>query len=159
MRTPMISNNALTLAGWLALCFLASAGAVFVSVDGWYETLRKPAWNPPAWLFAPAWTTLYIMMGVAAWLVWLEGGWAAQRLPLSLFLLQWALNALWTPLFFAMHLPGLAFVEILFLWLAIAATLVTFWHVRPLAGLLLVPYLGWVTFAAILNFTIWQMNR
>jgi len=144
--------------GWLALCFAASITGVFVSTTGWYAGLHKPAWNPPAWVFGPAWTLLYVLMAVAAWLVWREGGWKRQRLPLGLFLLQWLLNALWTPLFFGLHRSGLAFVEIIFLWLVLAATLRLFWQVRKAAGVLLVPYLAWVTFAAMLNFTIWRFN-
>ena len=151
-------SQALALFGWLALCFAAAATAVFVSTDGWYAGLQKPSWNPPSWLFGPAWTTLYILMAVAAWLVWREGGWKAQGRALRLFLLQWFLNALWTPLFFGLHRPGLAFAEIILLWLAIAATLWSFWRVRKLAGLLLVPYLAGVTFASVLNFTIWRLN-
>lgn len=151
-------RQALALLGWLALCFAASASAVFVSTGDWYASLNKPPWNPPVWVFGPAWTLLYILMAVAAWLVWREGGWQAQGRALRLFLLQWFLNALWTPLFFGLHRPGLAFAEIIALWLAIAATLWSFWSVRKLAGVLLVPYLAWVGFAAVLNFTIWRLN-
>ncbi|NOT58574.1 MAG: tryptophan-rich sensory protein [Deltaproteobacteria bacterium] len=146
------------LIAWLALCFAASSTAVFVSVDGWYAGLLKPSWNPPAWLFGPVWTLLYAMMAVAAWLVWREGGWREQARALRLFLLQWLLNALWTPLFFGLHRPGLAFAEIILLWLALVATLVSFWRVRKQAGVLLMPYLAWVSFAAALNFTIWRLN-
>lgn len=150
--------QALALAGWLALCFAAAATGVFVSTGDWYAALHKPSWNPPPWVFGPAWTFLYITMAVAAWLVWREGGWKAQRRALGLFIVQWFLNALWTPLFFGAHLPGVAFGEIVLLWLAIAATLVAFWRVKKAAGLLLVPYLAWVSFAAALNFTIWRLN-
>jgi tryptophan-rich sensory protein len=101
---------------------------------------------------------LYALMAVAAWLVWREGGWKVQRLALGLFLLQWLLNALWTPLIFGMHRSGLAVAEIILLWLALAATLRSFWRVRRVAGVLLVPYLAWVTFAAALNFAIWRLN-
>jgi tryptophan-rich sensory protein len=143
---------------WLALCFAASASAVFVSTGGWYAELHKPTWNPPAWVFSPAWTLLYILMATAAWLVWREGGWKAQGRALSLFLVQWLLNALWTPLFFGMHQTGLAFAEIVLLWVMIVLTLNAFWKVKPSAGLLMLPYLAWVTYAAALNFTIWRMN-
>ena len=144
--------------GWLALCFAAAGTPVFVSTGGWYVSLHKPWWNPPGWLFGPAWTLLYVLMAVAAWLVWREGGWKAQGRALGLFLVQWLLNKLWTPLFFGLHRPDLAFAEIILLWLAIAATLAAFWRVRKIAGVLLVPYLAWVSFAAVLNFTIWRMN-
>ena len=155
---PSVGRSIIALIGWLVLCFAAAGTAVFVSTDGWYAALQKPSWNPPAWLFGPAWTLLYITMAVAAWLVWREGGWKAQWRTLGLFLLQWLLNALWTPLFFGLHHPGLAFAEIILLWLAIAATLVSFWRVRQVAGVLLAPYLAWVSFAAALNFTIWRLN-
>ena len=97
-------------------------------------------------------------MAVAAWLVWCKGGWKTQQRPLRLFLLQLLLNALWTPLFFGMHQLATAFAEIIILWLALAATLISFWGVRKIAGVLLVPYLAWVSFAAALNFAIWQLN-
>ncbi|MGL5019388.1 MAG: TspO/MBR family protein [Luteolibacter sp.] len=146
------------LLGWLALCFTAAGTAVFVSTNGWYAGINKPAWNPPAWIFGPAWTFLYITMAVAAWLVWREGGWRTQGKALGLFILQWALNALWTPLFFGFHRPGSALIDILALWFVILATLIAFWRVRRAAGVLLLPYLAWVTFATALNFTIWRMN-
>ncbi len=98
-------------------------------------------------------------MALAAWLVWREGGWRVQARALGLFLVQWLLNALWTPLFFGLHQPGFAFAEIMLLWLALSATCVRFWRIRRLAGVLLVPYLAWVSFAAFLNFTLWQLNR
>ena len=158
--TPIsVSRQTLALAGWLVLCFAAATSAVFVSVDGWYVTLNKPSWNPPSWLFGPVWTLLYIMMAIAAWLVWRKGGWALQRWPLSLFVIQWLLNAIWTPLFFGMHLIGLALVDIVLLWIAIVATLAAFWRVSKPAAWLLVPYLMWVSFATALNFAIWQLNR
>jgi len=155
---PAAGRQVIALAAWLLFCFVAAGTAVFVSTDGWYAALHKPAWNPPAWIFGPAWSLLYALMAVAAWLVWREGGWKAQGRTLGLFLLQWLLNALWTPLFFVLHRPGIAFAEIVLLWLVLAATLVSFWRVRHVAGILLVPYLAWVSFAAALNFTIWRMN-
>jgi len=155
---PSTGRQTLVLAGWLALCFAAACGAVFVSNDGSYADLQKPSWNPPAWVFGPAWSLLYILMAVAAWLVWREGGWKAHGWALGLFLLQWLLNALWIPLFFGLHRPGLAFAEITMLWLVIAATVASFWRVREVAGALLAPYLVWVSFAAALNFTVWRLN-
>ena len=150
--------NALALVGWLALTFCAAATGAMVSTSGWYATLVKPSWNPPGWLFGPVWTVLYIMMAVAAWLVWLRGGWKAQRNALSFYMAQWALNMLWTPLFFGFQYPGLAFAEVIVLALAVLATLISFWKVRTLAGVLLIPYMLWVGFAATLNFTIWRLN-
>lgn len=148
----------LGLIGWLVLAFSAVATAAFVNTGGWYAELAKPMWNPPNWVFGPVWTSLYTMMAVAAWLVWLQGGWEAQRRPITLYLVQWALNALWTPLFFGLHLPGLALVEIVVLVFLIVVTATLFWRVKPVAGLLLVPYAAWTLFAATLNFTIWRMN-
>jgi len=153
-----VIGHPLALIGWLVLTFLASATGVFVSTGGWYAGLVKPSWNPPGWAFGPVWTLLYTMMAVAAWLVWREGGWKAQRRALGLYSAQWALNALWTPIFFGLHQPGWAFVEILVLDLALAATVIAFWHVKRSAGLLLAPYGLWVTFATALNFTIWRLN-
>jgi len=97
-------------------------------------------------------------MGIAAWLVWRTGGFRASRSALTLFLVQLAVNALWSWLFFAWHRGGLAFADIVLLWLLIVATIVSFWRVRPLAGALLIPYLLWVSFAAALNFSVWQLN-
>lgn len=146
------------LAGWVLLCFAAaSMGALFPPGE-WYSALKKPSWNPPAWIFGPVWTSLYIMMGIAAWSVWKQGGVAAQRLPLTVFMVQLALNAAWTPLFFGLHWIGAAFAEMIVLWLAIAATIALFRPVNRAAAWLLVPYHAWVSFAAALNFTLWRLN-
>lgn len=151
-------RNGLALAGWLLLCFAAaSLGALFMPGE-WYASLAKPAWNPPGWLFGPVWTVLYAMMAVSAWLVWRQGGWRLQRKPLLFFVAQLALNAGWTPLFFGLHRPGLAFVEIILLWLVLAWTITTFWREHRTAAWLLVPYLAWVSFAAVLNGTLWWLN-
>jgi translocator protein len=148
----------LSLAGWMLLSVAAaSMGGLFMPGD-WYAALKKPSWNPPAWIFGPVWTALYAMMGMAAWLVWKQGGFAAQRRPLTAFLVQLALNAAWTPLFFGLHWTGLAFAEIVLLWLAIAATIALFRPVNLAAAWLLAPYLAWVSFAAALNFTLWRLN-
>jgi translocator protein len=153
-----LRSNVLPLAGWLVICFAAaSLGALFMPGE-WYAALRKPSWNPPAWIFGPVWSALYAMMGVAAWLVWKQGGFTTQRRPLSLFFLQLALNAAWTPLFFGLHWLGAALGEITCLWLAIAATLAAFRRVSRPASWLLAPYLAWVSFAALLNFTLWRLN-
>ena len=114
--------------------------------------------NPPSWVFGPVWTLLYCMMAVAAWLVWRRGGWPAQKKPLGLYLVQWALNALWTPLFFGLQRPGLALADIVALDVVALATLISFWRVKRAAGLLLTPYALWVAFATALNFAIWRLN-
>ena len=146
----------------LAAVFAAAGGASHFtarSVAEWYPALAKPAWTPPNAVFAPVWTALYFLMALVAWLVWRKaGGLAAARLPLALFAVQLALNAAWSILFFGLRMPGLAFGELVLLWLAIVATLAAFWRVLPAAGLLLAPYLAWVTFAGALNFAIWRLN-
>jgi translocator protein len=149
----------LALILWLALSFAVAALGSWFTPGEWYATLEKPSWNPPSWVFGPVWTLLYVMMAIAAWLVWKCGGFSRQRVALTLYLVQLFFNALWSPLFFGLRNPGLAFVDITLLWLALLATLVAFWKVRPLAGALLIPYLLWVTFATVLNFSIWQLNR
>jgi translocator protein len=155
---PDRRRSALACVGWLALSFgVAAFGGLFMPGE-WYAGLRKPAWNPPGWLFGPVWTALYTMMAVAAWLVWKRGGFAAQRRPLTIFLVQLTLNAAWTPLFFGLHWTGVAFAEIVLLWLAIAATAAAFRPVCRAAAWLLVPYLAWVSLAAMLNFTLWRLN-
>lgn len=158
MESRPIGLQLLGLACWLALCFAAASLGAFFPPGEWYGALKKPAWNPPGWVFGPVWSALYAMMGVAAWLVWRQGGWGGQRRPLLFFLAQLGLNALWTPLFFGLHRPGVAFVEIVLLWLAIAATLVAFLPVSRVAAWLLAPYLAWVGFATVLNFTLWRLN-
>lgn len=151
-------RSTLGLLGWVGLCFAAaSTGALFPPGE-WYVGLTKPSWNPPAWVFAPVWTTLYLMMAVAAWRIWKRGGFGAQRRLLVLFLLQLALNAAWTPLFFGLRRPGLALLEIVFLGLALAATIVAFRPVDRIAAWLLGPYLAWVCFATVLNGALWRLN-
>lgn len=145
----------------LVLCFgAAGIGGAVTSpqIGNWYATLSKPSWNPPNWVFGPVWSVLYLCMAVAAWLVWRQKGLAGAGGPLTLFGVQLALNTLWSCLFFGLHSPGVAFAEIILLWVAIVATTIAFWRRSVPAGLLFVPYLVWVTFAALLNFTLWNMN-
>jgi translocator protein len=158
VSNPQTSRRHLALLGWVLLCFAAASFGGLFMPGQWYATLKKPPWNPPGWIFGPVWTALYAMMAAAAWLVWKRGGFAAQRRPLTLFLVQLALNAAWTPLFFGLRRPDLAFAEIVLLWLTIAATVAAFRPVSRPAAWLLVPYLAWVSFAAVLNFTLWQLN-
>lgn len=124
----------------------------------WYDGLQKPSFTPPNSAFAPVWTALYILIAVAAWLVWRRVGLLAAGLPLGLFLLQIILNAAWSWIFFGLHKPGAAFVELVFLWLLIVATTASFWRVLPIAGILMLPYLLWVGFAVALNLSIWKLN-
>jgi len=146
---------------WIALSLLAGViGSLFTahSVTTWYVALAKPSWTPPSWLFGPVWTVLYLLMGLAAWLVWRKGGFAAATAPLALFLVQLALNATWSVLFFGLRRPGLAFGEIVLLWCFILATTIAFWSRRAAAAYLMLPYLGWVSFALALNLSIWRLN-
>ena len=148
------------LAGWLGLTLAAGAVGAIASAEAreFYALLEQPAWAPPGWIFGPVWTSLYLMMGFAAWWVWRAQAVGSGRAALSLFLLQLAANALWSWLFFAWKQGAWAFVEILVLWTMIGATTVLFGRVRRLAGWLMVPYLGWVTFAAFLCYAVWKMN-
>ena len=154
------ASRALALGLFFLACFLAAGlGSLFTmgSLGSWYAGLAKPSWNPPNWIFGPVWTALYAMMAVAGWLVWRRGG-SQSRIALRWFAIQLALNVGWSAVFFGLQLPGLAFLEIQVLWVAIAATLVTSWKVSRAAGILLAPYLLWVSFATILNFAIWRLN-
>jgi benzodiazapine receptor len=148
------------LAAWLVVTFVAAAigAAASVNAGPFYAQLVRPAWAPPGWLFGPVWTALYLAMGVAAWLVWRAAGFRTARAALTLFLIQLALNALWSWLFFGWQRGALAFADILLLWVLIVATVIAFRRVQPLAGWLLVPYLLWVSFAAVLNHAVWQLN-
>ena len=148
------------LAGWLLLCLAAAAVGALASMQAveFYGQLAQPSWAPPSSLFGPVWSVLYALMGIAAWLVWREGGWRARRGVLALFVIQLAINALWSWLFFGWHRGALAFADVVLLWLLIGATARGFWRVRVLAGALLLPYLGWVSFAAALNFAVWHLN-
>ena len=166
-RHPREERQVNQLNPWLGLlisvviCLAAAALGAFATtpeIDGWYQTLAKPSWNPPASIFGPVWTTLYLMMAVAAWLVWKQGGLPGARVALILFGIQLVLNVAWSWIFFRFHQPGWAFAEMLVLWLAIIATTFAFFRCSTAAGWLMTPYLAWVSFAAFLNFTIWRLN-
>lgn len=155
------SRGVIGLAVAIFICFgAAGLGSLFTtpSTGGWYLTLRKPAWTPPNWVFGPVWSLLYLSMAAAAWLVWRKSGMSGARLALVLFAVQLLFNVSWSAIFFSAHMPGLAFAEIVLLWLMILATIVSFWPVSRTAGWLLVPYLLWVAFAAALNYSIWRLN-
>jgi tryptophan-rich sensory protein len=154
----MAGRELVGLLAWILVSFVpAVVGGRFLPGE-WYRALDKPPWTPPGWVFGPAWTALYLSMGVAAWLVWRERLGPRALVPLALFGAQLVLNGLWSWLFFGLRRPGLALADIGALWLAIAATVVAFWGVRPLAGALLLPYLAWVSFATALNADIWRRN-
>jgi benzodiazapine receptor len=142
----------------LVLTFgVAYVGSRF-PVDEWYTTLTKPSWNPPNWLFGPVWSALYLLMAISVWLVWKEEGLLGAILPLCIFLLQLVLNATWSWLFFGLHEPLYALFEILVLWAAILVNIILFWRINPISGALLLPYLLWVSFASVLNYTLWRLN-
>lgn len=146
---------------FLALCFAVSGmGAIFTSrsVSEWYPVLQKPSWNPPAWVFGPVWTVLYLMMAIAAWMVWRRRGFREGAAALLIFAFQLALNAAWSPLFFGLRNPLAGLLDIIPLWAAILATIAAFRKISPLAAALLIPYWLWVSFATALNFMIWRLN-
>jgi tryptophan-rich sensory protein len=150
--------QALGLLAWLVAAFAAGAIGAIASVDAasFYAQLSQPTWAPPAWVFGPVWSTLYALMGIAAWLVWRSPNRSAYAL--GLFGAQLVANALWSWLFFAWHRGALAAVEVLVLLALIVATTAAFWRTRRLAALLLIPYLVWVSFAAALTWAIWRAN-
>ncbi len=155
LATPSL---ALVVIWVLAALAAGAVGGLASQPDEWYAALTKPSWNPPSWVFGPVWTTLYVMMGVAAALAWPGRATRAGRVGFLLFGLQLALNALWSWIFFRWHRLDLAFVELTVLWVTILGTMIAFRWIRPLAGFLLLPYLAWVTFAGVLNFTIARLN-
>lgn len=160
--TQMSGSAILKLVASVLFCQAAGvlgALATRPSIPGWYQGLTKPVFTPPNWLFGPAWITLYVLMGIALFLVWRQGlGWAGVKTALALFMIQLALNALWSWLFFGWHQLGLAFAGIVLLWIFILLTMIKFFSISRPAGWLLVPYLLWVTFASALNFSIWRLN-
>jgi benzodiazapine receptor len=160
MPKVSLSRQIIGLLGWLALSFAAAAiGAVASAGAGaFYEQLVRPGWAPPGWLFAPVWTVLYALLGIAAWLVWRVDGFKEGRTALALFIVQLGANALWTWVFFVWHQGALAFAEIMLLWGLIVATAASFRRLDALAAVLLLPYLAWVTFASALTFSTWRLN-
>ena len=147
----------------LVVTFSAPVVSSFVMEPGgsdWYANLNKPFFNPPGWVFGPVWTVLYILMAVSAGLVWQKGlAERKVRAAMGLYLAQLILNAIWTPLFFGLEMPLPAFIDIVLLWAAIVFTILAFLRVSKIAGVLMVPYLVWTTFAAVLNFSLWYLNR
>jgi tryptophan-rich sensory protein len=155
----MLRNQWLVLAGFILVCLVTGGLGGWVtaqSVTDWYPTLVKPSWNPPNWIFGPVWTALYLMMAVAAWLVWRSDG--NIRAAMILFFSQLALNFAWSFLFFGARSPWLGLMDIAMLWLALVITVIVFFQKSAAAGLLMLPYLVWVSFAAILNLAIWRLN-
>lgn len=153
-------RQATALVFWLLLCYAAASlgGLASVKAASFFLDLQRPPWAPPAWLFGPVWSALYTLMGVSAWLVWRARGFSGARTALALFIGQLGVNALWTWLFFVWHQGGLAFAEIILLWLLILVVTIMFSRTSRLAAALLLPYLAWVTFAGVLTYSLWRLN-
>jgi tryptophan-rich sensory protein len=147
----------------VSVCLLTGLVGSFSTMDSvktWYAGLSKPSFNPPDWAFGVVWPVLYVMMGVAAWLIWKKGTGSKQaKVALCLFLVQLVLNGIWTPIFFGLHMMGLALAEIILLWMAILVTIIYFWKISKAAACLLIPYILWVSFAIALNAALWHLNR
>lgn len=160
MNSRSITQQFTGLVAWLALAFVAAAIGAVASVQAasFYSQLVRPSWAPPPGVFGPVWSILYALMGVAAWLVWRQPKEERRALPIALFVAQLVVNALWSWLFFAWHLGAWAFADVLFLLALIAATIIAFWRVRALAGILLLPYFAWVSFASALTWSVWHSN-
>lgn len=156
-------NNTFKLIIAIAIPLLIGSASAFFTVTGlgsWYETINKPSWNPPNYIFGPVWTTLYILMGISLFLVWRSAtDVSTKRNAIILFAIQLVLNFFWSFIFFDQQLTGTAFAEIIFMWLFILLTIFAFARISKLAAWLLVPYISWVSFAAVLNYTIWQLNK
>lgn len=162
MDNPPRDLDALTLTAGLAgfvllVAVVASAGAMFKPGD-WYEALAKPPWTPPNWVFPVAWTLLYLMIAIAGWQIWREAGFGGACLAFLLYFVQLVLNAAWSWMFFGLHRVDLAMIDVTVLWIIVLANTIAFFMVQPGAAILLIPYLIWITYAAALNFAIWQMN-
>lgn len=152
------TKNLIALPVWILICSLAGIFGAQFDPGSWYELLQKPVWTPPNWVFPVVWPILYLLMGVSAWRLWKVNGLSHYQTEFTWFFVQLVLNALWSWIFFGMHLIATGLAEILLLWVSIIFTMFLFWNRDQLAGLLLVPYLLWVSYASALNFAIWQLN-
>lgn len=164
MPAPRLGQRSQDLFGLLAwaiivLAIAATAAIASAPAPVLYAQLIKPSWAPAAWMFGPVWSVLYPVIAVAAWLVWLRRDRPGARLALWLFMIQLVLNGTWAWIFFHWQRGALSYFEMVLFWLAIAATMIAFHRVRPLAAWLLVPYLLWASYATALTYTIWQQNR
>lgn len=144
---------------FLGLNFLAASSGAIFRAGPWYESLLKPRWRPPGFLFGPVWMILFLMIATSGWLAWRAAGPGEAVLPMAIYGVHLVLNALWSAVFFGLRRPGLALVEMAALWLSIVATMVVFAPLTATAAWLLVPYLGWVSFAFVLNASIWRLNK
>ena len=153
-----MNKNIVSLLVFLAAVILTGMFGSAFPPGEWYAGMVKPSWNPPDWLFGPVWTLLYLLMAVAAWRVWLRAAGSVRRGAIVWWVIQLVLNGLWSWLFFGLHRIGWALAELGLLWVAILFTFIAFRSIDRLAGLLLLPYLAWVSFAAVLNFSLWSLN-
>lgn len=146
------------LFGWIVLCSLAGIFGAQFEPGAWYESLQKPSWTPPNWVFPVVWPILYLMMGVSAWLIWKMKEVSIGDTEFRWFYLQLLLNAIWSWIFFGRQMISTALADIFLLWIAILFTILLFWNRNRSAGLLLIPYLLWISYASALNLAIWQLN-
>lgn len=151
-------NHYVALAFFIVVCFAVAATGGLFPPDEWFASLNRPGFAPPNWLFGPVWTVLYLMIAVSGWMVWKSPAAVSKTAAFMAFVFQLLLNAAWSAIFFGLHNPGWALVEIGFLWLAILWTIVLFRRHSRTASMLLVPYLAWVSFAAVLNYGFWSLN-
>jgi translocator protein len=161
LQLTFMNNTTRLIISIVCTVCLGLLGGIFTApqIQGWFLHLNKPSWNPPNWLFAPVWTTLYVLMGIAFYLVWkTKAGEDTKRWAIIIFIVQFALNVLWSFIFFKEHRMGWAFADIVILWMAIVCSIIGFSRIHTTAAWLLVPYICWVSFAAVLNYAIWQMN-
>ena len=157
LNVPRAAVAALVV--FLGIAFIPALIGTAFPPDAWYEALAKPSWNPSPWLFGPVWAVLYTLIGYAGYLAWSSSVANQRYAAFSIYAIQLLLNALWTPLFFGYHSPRWALVSIIAQWLVIVLNIVAFYRIKPAAGLLLAPVLLWVTFALLLNTSIWMLNR
>ena len=153
-------NKIIKLLASILLCLIVGLGGsifTFKEIPGWYAGLQKPFFSPPNWIFGPVWTTLYILMGIAFYLIWIKG--KKNKKAMIIFGWQLAANFLWSMLFFGMHSPALALVDIVALWTLIYLTIKEFSKISKFSAYLLYPYLAWVSFASLLNAAVWWLNR
>jgi len=158
----MDKNKILKLIAAILVCEIAGGiGSLFTapSIPTWYASIQKPAFNPPNWIFAPVWTTLFLLMGISLYLIWEKGLEKKEvKMAFSVFGIQLALNVIWSILFFGLQSPFFAFVEIVLLWIAILVNIIFFYRISKWAGILLIPYIMWVSVAAFLNYSVWVLN-
>lgn len=152
------AKKILGLVGWILLCSLAGIFGAQFEPGTWYQLLQKPVWTPPNWIFPVVWPILYILMGIAVWLLWKMKDSSLWQTEFTWFFVQLVLNALWSWIFFGMHMIGTGLAEILLLWISILFTTLLFWKRNRTAGILMIPYLVWVSYASALNFAIWHLN-